>query len=122
MKQPCFLLIAIATTACNNNQAGLAAPDPTALAQYYECLATGNFPTAGREERLVARALDLAEQSGYFIRVGEEVEITGGGSVPVSIRIDGQEVIISKDLDTVEEKMMIRAAESAAASLTAALN
>jgi hypothetical protein len=107
----CFLLIAVATTACNNNQTGFAAPDPDSLAEYYACLASGNFPTEGTQERLVARALDLAERSGCSVRLGEEMEITGRGSVPVSIKISGQEVVINDNLYTPEEKIYIGIAE-----------
>lgn len=109
-----FLLIGVASTACNNNQAGLAAPDPEALAQYYKCLPTGNFPTKGTQERLVARALELTEASGCVVRLGEEVEISGRGGVPIAIKVSGQEVVIDDDLYTPEEKISLRITEEVA--------
>ncbi|OHA57706.1 MAG: hypothetical protein A2114_02385 [Candidatus Vogelbacteria bacterium GWA1_51_14] len=121
----CFLppTTAVLLIGCGGQPAGdFVVPDPDALADYWRWIKSASSPTGGREERLVARALDLAEQSGYFIRAGEEVEITGHGGVPVAIKVDGHEVIITEDLYTIEEKIMIRAAESVAASLASTLN
>jgi len=107
MKNTGFLLIVVAATGCNDNPAGFAAPDPEALKQYYECLAAGNFPTAGREERLVARALELAEQSGHFIRLSEELDISGQAGVPTLIKLEGQEIIIDDNLYTPAERLYL---------------
>lgn len=121
----CFLpsTIAFLLVGCGGQQAsGFVEVDPDALADYWRCIESGNFPTEGGRERLVARAIDLAEQSGYFPRLDEEVEITGHGGVPVVIKIDGQEIIVAENLYTQEEKAMIRAAKSIAASLANSLN
>ena len=121
----CFLTAgAIALVGCGGQQVGndFVVTDADALADYFKCIKSGNFPTSGREERLVARALDLVEQSGGIVRREDEVKITGHGGVPVTIKIDWHEIIIAENLYTVEEKLMIRAAESVAASLAESLN
>lgn len=117
MKYICSLLIVPALLGCNsgkNQESVFVGPDPDLLADYYRYINDGSCPSEGQQERLIARALEMIELNGLLIRPDSEIELCSQGSVPTSVKFEGQEVPID-DLYTPAEQNMLSAAKSLAA-------
>ena len=62
-------------------------PNSVLLAEYYDNIKKGSFPSKGQSQRTMARALEITIQKGIRIGKGTRVRVEARGTVPVKIEI-----------------------------------
>lgn len=97
------MIFQIVTAVVRRPSSGVfAAPNPIHLARYHQAVRDSCLDLIGQNE-LWARALELIEANGLFVREGNEIRLAAQEGIVCRLWLDGQEIPIDDRLTQAEE-------------------